>query len=247
MAVLGIPSSKTEAKKKKSIIKHIAVIMDGNGRWALARGRKRREGHRAGTETIERLLDHLLEIKIPFVSLYAFSTENWKRPPTEVKAIFELLDEFIITRLEKLVRQGVRVVASGDLSRLPPKSQALLKDAIDKTKHAKRLIANFCLNYGSRDEIHRAAFFYAQSKKNKVNTKPPSEKEFRRFLWRPDLPDIDLLIRTAGEVRLSNFMLYQAAYAELYFTEKTWPEFEEKDIDDAITEFSRRKRKFGGL
>ncbi|HRP68832.1 MAG TPA: polyprenyl diphosphate synthase [Turneriella sp.] len=226
---------------------HIAVIMDGNGRWALSRGQKRSAGHRAGTETIERLLDHLLKIKIPCVSLYAFSTENWKRPHNEITAIFKLLDEFIETRLQKLIDQGVKIVTSGDISRLPKKSRGLLNDAVLKTKRGKKLTANFCLNYGARDEIHRAALLYATTSPKAKSGKLPTEKEFSRYLWQPRLPDVDLLIRTAGEFRLSNFMLYQSAYAELYFTDKTWPEFTEQDLDAAIAEFKRRKRKFGGL
>lgn len=226
---------------------HIAVIMDGNGRWAQARGRRRTEGHRAGTETIDRLLDHLVKIKIPYVSLYAFSTENWKRPRTEISAIFNLLNEFIVTHLDKMIAKGVRIVTSGDIGRLPKRSRELLADATAKTARGKKLTANFCLNYGARDEILRAAAALANARRGKTTAKVPTEKEFRKFFWQPNLPDVDLLVRTAGELRLSNFMLFQLAYAELYFTEKTWPDFSEIDVDAAIAEFARRKRKFGGL
>lgn len=227
--------------------KHIAVIMDGNGRWATARGLKRSEGHRAGTETVDKLLDHLIKIKIPYVSLYAFSTENWRRPRTEITALFSLLDEFIKTKLTKLITNGVRIVTSGDISRLPKKTRGLLADAIHKTARGKKLTANFCLNYGARDEIHRAAARFAEAERGKKTIRTPTEKQFRKLLWLPDMPDVDLLVRTAGELRLSNFMLYQAAYAELVFTDKTWPDFGDADVDAAITEFARRKRKFGGL
>ncbi len=223
--------------------KHIAVIMDGNGRWAETRGLKRTEGHRAGTETVERLLDHLIRIKVPFVSLYAFSTENWRRPRTEITAIFKLLDEFIIAKLPKMIKQGVRIVTSGDISRLPKRSRDLLADAVKKTARGRRLTANFCLNYGARAEILRAAeLALAKSKNGRL-----TEKQLESQLWQPALPEVDLLVRTAGELRLSNFMLWQAAYAELYFTDKNWPDFSESDIDTAIAEFARRKRKFGGL
>jgi len=225
---------------------HIAVIMDGNGRWATSRGLKRSEGHREGTETIDRLLDHLLKIKIPYVSLYAFSTENWRRPKAEITAIFNLLNEFIVKKLEKMVANGVRIVTSGDLSRLPRKSRDLLADAMQRTAKGKKLTANFCLNYGARDELHRAAAGWAKANADKP-LKVPTEKQFKKLLWQPSLPDIDLLVRTAGEQRLSNFMLYQAAYAELWFTEKTWPDFSAADVDAAVAEFMRRKRKFGGL
>jgi len=227
--------------------KHIAVIMDGNGRWATARGLKRSEGHRAGTETVDKLLEHLIKIKIPYVSLYAFSTENWRRPRAEIGALFSLLDEFIKTRLTKMIANGVRIVTSGDISRLPKKTRELLADAIKKTARNKKLTANFCLNYGARDEIHRAAVSFAEAERGKKTIRIPTEKQFRKLLWQPDLPDVDLLVRTAGELRLSNFMLYQAAYAELVFTDKTWPDFSDADVDAAIAEFGRRKRKFGAL
>ena len=227
--------------------RHIAVIMDGNGRWATARGLKRSEGHRAGTETVDRLLDHLIKIRIPFVSLYAFSTENWRRPRAEISALFTLLNEFIASRLAKMIANGVRIVTSGDISRLPKKSRDLLHDAMKQTARNRKLTANFCLNYGARDEIHRAAVRFAEKHSGSRSIKVPTEKQFRRLLWQPDLPDVDLLVRTAGEQRLSNFMFYQAAYAELVFTDKTWPEFSDADVDAAIAEFGRRKRKFGGL
>jgi undecaprenyl diphosphate synthase len=227
--------------------RHIAVIMDGNGRWARSRKLKRTEGHRAGTETVDRLLEHLINIKIPYVSLYAFSTENWRRPKPEITSLFRLLEEFIQSRLERMVGRGVRIVTSGDISRLPKTTQEALQNAIEKTSRGKKLTANFCLNYGSRDEIQRAAAKYAELSQNTKHIKVPSEKQFRKLLWQPTLPDIDLLVRTAGEQRLSNFMLYQAAYAELFFTEKTWPDFSESDVDAAITEYGRRQRKFGGL
>lgn len=221
--------------------------MDGNGRWATARGLKRSEGHRAGTETVDKLLDHLLKIKIPYVSLYAFSTENWRRPRTEIGALFSLLDEFITTRLAKMIANGVRIVTSGDISRLPKKTRELLSDAMRKTARNKKLTANFCLNYGARDEIHRAAVRFAEAERGKKTIRIPTEKQFRKLLWQSDIPDVDLLVRTAGELRLSNFMLYQAAYAELVFTDKTWPDFSDADVDAAIAEFGRRKRKFGAL
>lgn len=226
---------------------HIAVIMDGNGRWATSRGLSRSAGHKEGTNNLERLLDHLLLRRVPHVSLYAFSTENWRRPRTEITAIFSLVEEFIVTRLTQMIDKGVRMLVSGDLSRIPKKSRALLVDAIEKTRRGKHLTANFCLNYGSRSEILRAAHEYAVWYSSHKTQKRPNEKQFQKFFWQPNLPDIDMLVRTAGELRLSNFMLWQAAYAELYFTKKTWPEFGAEDLDEAIREFHRRKRKFGGL
>jgi len=218
--------------------------MDGNGRWATAQHKKRIEGHRQGTETVDRLLDALLIQKISVVSLYAFSTENWRRPKTEVFALFKLLDEFISSRLEKLIAKGVRIIVSGNYSRLPRNSRVLIEEAILKTKKNKKLIANFCLNYGARDEIHRAAWLYA---KTGVKTKVPSEKEFKKYLYTANLPDVDLVVRTAGEYRLSNFLLYQSAYAELVFLDKCWPDFNENDLRQTIQEFSKRKRNFGAI
>lgn len=227
--------------------RHIAVIMDGNGRWAERRGLERSDGHRAGTETIHRLLDYLIKIRIPYVSLYAFSTENWKRPKTEIKTIFQILNDFVCQRLDEMVKKSVRIVISGDITKLPPKTRELISEAVKKTARGEKLTANFCLNYGARDEILRAAAHWAKTPKASAAKKIPTEKELRRWFWQPQLPDIDLLVRTAGEMRLSNFMLWQAAYAELYFTEKNWPEFSEHDVDAAIAEYRRRKRKFGGL
>ena len=146
-----------------------------------------------------------------------------------------------------MIANGVRIVTSGDISRLPKKNRELLADAIKKTARNKKLTANFCLNYGARDEIHRAAVSFAEAERGKKKIRIPTEKQFRKLLWQTDMPDVDLLVRTAGELRLSNFMLYQAAYAELVFTDKTWPDFGDADVDAAITEFARRKRKFGGL
>jgi len=233
------------------IPRHLAVIMDGNGRWAKKKGLPRLEGHRKGAEIVQNLLDTSLKLKIKYISLYAFSTENWKRPKLEIKGLFEILNDFIALRLSEMHEKGVRILISGDISKLPQKSQNLLKDAISLTRKNKKITVNFCLNYGGRAEIHRAAenllkaFLeekFNQNKKIKI-----TEKIFQKYLYTAQLPDIDLMIRTAGEKRISNFLLYQSAYAEFYFTEKTWPEFNESEFLKSIIDFQHRVRKYGGL
>lgn len=232
--------------------RHIAVIMDGNGRWASERGLKRLEGHRAGSETVDRLLDTILELKIPYVSLYAFSTENWKRPQTEIKGLFSLLDEYIGSKLPKMLSEGIKLHISGNISKLPAKSRKMIHDAIEKTADGTNLTANFCINYGSIDEILKAATEAARARSESKNLKnkfrkPLTEKELKSFLYTADLPDVDLLIRTAGEKRLSNFMLIQAAYAELYFAGVNWPDFDRDELLKSIIDYQSRHRKFGGL
>lgn len=228
---------------------HIAVIMDGNGRWAKQKGLSRGEGHRAGAKTVDSLLDVCLELKIPVVSLYAFSTENWKRPISEIKTLFSLLDEYIENKLAKMESQNIRMVVSGDISKLPSKSRRLIRNALEKTKNNTSLIANFCLNYGSRDEILRAMNLLLEYrlKKDMKISKKITEREFSKYLYTSNLPDVDLLIRTSGEMRLSNFLLFQCAYAELYFSKKKWPDFKRNDFIKAVVDYHKRKRNFGGI
>ncbi|RME91701.1 MAG: di-trans,poly-cis-decaprenylcistransferase [Candidatus Hydrogenedentota bacterium] len=238
------------------IPKHVAVIMDGNGRWAKKRNLPRSEGHKQGALVLESLFEECIRQNIKVVSLYAFSTENWKRPKSEIKTLFSLLDTFITEKLDTMVKLGVKLFISGDISKLPKRSQKKIETALAKTKKGKKLIANFCINYGSRDEIKRAALLILQSRLQKIKSlselekvqkRKISEKEFSAKLYTKTLPDVDLLIRTAGEKRLSNFMLYQAAYAELYFTETLWPDFNKKELQAAIRFYQSRVRKFGGL
>lgn len=226
---------------------HIGVIMDGNGRWAVERGLKRLEGHKRGVETVVSLLDLLLAEKIKVVSLYAFSTENWRRPRSEVTGLFTLLNEFIERELENLHKKGVRVMTSGRIEALPEKSRQLIEHAKKVTSKNKKLVANFCLNYGAQEEIVSA--IKKLMKYQRLRAKPESLTFdlVRAELYTANLPDIDLLIRTAGEQRLSNFMLLQSAYAELYFTQICWPDFGEKEFKESLAEYTSRKRKFGGI
>ncbi len=235
--------------KFKTIPKHVAVIMDGNGRWATSRGLKRSEGHRAGANSVDRLLDIALEHKIEAVSLYAFSTENWKRPVTEVRAIFNLLIEFIDTRLDEMQEKGIRIVHSGSQQRLKNDVIRKIEFAAQATKKNKKLIANFCLNYGSKEEILSGVSRLLAARKlaKQALDKPIRESEFEKYLYTYPLPAVDLLIRTAGEQRISNFLLWQIAYAELYFTDTLWPDFGKEAFESSLLFFESRKRKFGGL
>lgn len=234
---------------ESNLPKHIAVIMDGNGRWATTRGKSRSEGHREGAQAIDRLMDASLELGLKNISLYAFSTENWKRPVTEIRSIFNLLIEFIETRLDTIHERGIKILHSGSRKKLTRGVLDKIDFAVDKTKKNKNLTVNFCLNYGSRDELLRAAQeLFLERKRSKVSLeKPLKEKEFEKFLYTSILPPVDLLIRTAGEQRLSNFLLWQSAYAELYFTDTLWPEFDKNSLVDSLKWYETRTRKFGGL
>ncbi|WP_108928425.1 isoprenyl transferase [Leptospira johnsonii] len=237
------------ASSKKKIPRHVAVIMDGNGRWATSKGLSRSEGHRAGADAIDRLLDSSLELGLEVVSLYAFSTENWKRPITEIRSIFNLLVEFIDSRLDKIHSKGIRILHSGSRKKLSPVVLSKIDHAAEITRKNRKLTVNFCLNYGSQEEILNAFSRLAEERKKKSISiqKPISTKELEKYLYTYPLPAVDLLIRTAGERRLSNFLLWQSAYAELFFTENLWPDFGDKDLREALDWFRGRTRKFGGL
>ncbi|MBL8021605.1 MAG: di-trans,poly-cis-decaprenylcistransferase [Leptospirales bacterium] len=233
--------------------RHVGIILDGNGRWAQARGLKRSEGHRAGGEALDRLLDLVLDLRIPCISLYAFSTENWKRPKIEIQAIWSLMREFFSSRLERCLEKGIRVHASGDLSRLPAANRKLIQEVIEKTAKNRNLTANFCVNYGSQDEILIAATKVLHRRLELAKKEPRkaqaaiSQSEFEKELFTYPLPPVDLMVRPGGEQRLSNFLLWQSAYAELYFTETLWPDFDKRQLMKALKWFKSRPRKFGGL
>jgi len=229
--------------------KHVAVIMDGNGRWAEARGLSRSEGHREGALAVDRLLETALKYKIQAVSLYAFSTENWKRPVTEVRSIFQLLIEFIDTRLPRIQEKGIRIIHSGSKSKISAAPLKKIEEACHKTVKNKKLVANFCLNYGAKEELLSSFGRLQKARKaaGKSLETPPTEKELEKYLYTHPLPPVDLLIRTAGEKRVSNFLLWQIAYAELFFTDTLWPDFGTTAFEEALSFYESRKRKFGGL
>jgi len=239
----------TSPEKFKAVPKHIAVIMDGNGRWATSKGLKRTEGHREGANAIDRLMDDAIEFGLKNISLYAFSTENWKRPVLEVKAIFDLLIEFIDDRLDQIHAKGIRIQHSGSRKKIPSSALKSIDSAVAKTKKNKVLTINFCLNYGSKDEILHAFNEAIQDRKNKRKdlSAPMKEREFEKYLYTYPLPAVDLLIRTAGEERISNFLLWQIAYSEIFFSKTLWPDFNRDSLVEALKSYEHRVRKFGGL
>ncbi len=230
------------------IPRHVAIIMDGNGRWAEIRGLSRVEGHRAGREAIRRTLEAARECGIEILTLYAFSTENWRRPPQEVQALMDLLVETLGREAEELHRNGVRFRASGLLDEMPGAVRAALDQVVALTCRNTAITLNLALNYGGRRELTEAARRLARAAAaGHVRPEDITEEVLGRFLFAPDLPDPDLLIRTGGEQRLSNFLLWQVAYAELYFTDVHWPDFQKVHLLEAIASFQARDRRFGGL
>lgn len=227
---------------KSRIPSHVAFIMDGNGRWAKKRAMPRTYGHKVGVDSMGAVIRHALELKIKYVSFYAFSTENWNRPQDEVDEIFRLMTDAIEKRQQWFMDNNVRFMTIGDLSKLDKKLQEKLNNFKLATKDNDALTVNVAINYGARNEIVRAV--------NKIiedGLKSVDEKTFAKYLDSGEIPDPDFVVRTSGEQRLSNFMLYQNAYAELYFPRTYWPDFREKEMDDAIIEFQGRDRKFGAI
>ena len=223
--------------------------MDGNGRWATEKKMKRADGHKAGAESIINLMDTALELGIETVSLYAFSTENWKRPVTEINSIFSLLIEFIDNKLETIKKKKIRILHSGSRKKLSRKVLQKLDFAIAETAKNKKLNANFCLNYGAKEEIISSFNRLTEYRKrhNIPIEKAVTEKDLEKHLYTNMLKPVDLMIRTAGEQRLSNFLLWQSAYAEIYFTNTLWPDFNRESLLNAVEWYDKRVRKFGGL
>lgn len=233
---------------KEKSIKHLAIIMDGNGRWAKAKDLKRTEGHKAGSERVIDITEACDELGIKYLSLYAFSTENWKRPEEEVFTIMELLNKFISRELDHLHRKNVKLQIMGDIKRLPFINRKSVEYALNKTKNNTGLVLNIGLNYGGRSELLYAfKAMLADFSKDKIGEEDFSEDLISSYLYTKNMPDPDLLIRTGGEIRLSNFMLYQLAYSEFYFTEVLWPDFDRQELKKALEAFLYRDRRFGGL
>ncbi len=230
------------------IPRHVAIIMDGNGRWAEVRGRSRIEGHRAGRDAIRRTLEGARECGVEILTLYAFSTENWRRPPQEVEALMALLIETLEQEASDLHANGVRFRASGLLDEMPDDVRDAIARVVALTRTNTAITLNLALNYGGRRELTEAARRLAQAVAGgRVRPDEITEDVVRRFLFAPDLPDPDLLIRTGGEQRLSNFLLWQAAYTELYFTAVHWPDFQKIHLFEAIKSYQGRDRRFGGV
>jgi undecaprenyl diphosphate synthase len=230
------------------IPRHIAIIMDGNGRWAELRGLLRVEGHRAGREALRRTLECAREWGVRILTSYAFSTENWRRPPEEVEALMALLIETLNQEAAELHKNGVRFRASGLLDEMPSDVRDALDRVVRLTRDNTAITLNLALNYGGRRELTEAARRLAQAAAaGEMRPDQITEEVMGRFLFAPDLPDPDLLIRTGGEQRLSNFLLWQAAYTELYFTDVHWPDFQRSHLLEAIKSYQTRDRRFGGV
>ena len=229
-----------------SLPHHVAIIMDGNGRWARARGLPRVMGHRAGIKSVRAVVEAARETGIGVLTLYAFSVENWKRPPTEVSTLMRLLNEYLRRELENLMKNEIRLNVLGDFEGLPASVQGSLRRVMESTRGNRRMLLNLALNYGGRAEILQAVRqVAAQVKAGKLRPAALDEEAFSRFLYTGGMPDPDLLIRTSGEQRISNFLLWQISYAELYITPKLWPDFGKEDFAQALAEFQRRERRFG--
>ena len=229
-------------------IKHIAFIMDGNGRWAKKRGLPRHLGHKEGCERVIEIYEECFDNGIKVMSLYAFSTENWNRPKSEINHLFNYLAVFFKREMKRLLSDGCQVRTSGDLSRLPEKTQKIIAEAKELTKDCKKFVFNICLNYGGRDDIVRAAKLFAKDvKEGKKDVDSLTEEEFQQYLYTTDLPPVDLLIRTSGEQRTSNYLPWQLAYAEFVFTPTPWPDFTKAEFDKCLEEFYSRSRRFGGI
>ena len=233
---------------KENIPKHIAIIMDGNGRWAKQRKLPRTMGHKAGVETIRRVIkeSHILGIK--YLTLYAFSTENWKRPDDEVSALMKLLVEYLRSELAELNRNGVVIKVLGDINKLPIDAQKEVNEAINITKDNKGIVLNIAFNYGGRDEIIRAVKMVSEdAKKGNININDINEEIFEKYLYTNNTPDPDLIIRPSGEQRISNFLLWQCAYSEFWYSNVCWPDFKEEHLYKAIYDYQHRDRRYGGV
>ena len=230
------------------IPRHIAIIMDGNGRWAKQRGLPRREGHRAGAESVREVVDACKELGVEFLTLYAFSSENWNRPEDEIRALMDLLSRFLDEKERDLHRQQVRLQAIGQLDRLPDKVRRKLDRIIAETAHHSSLTLVLALSYGGREEIVSAAQSLARdAAAGRIQAEQIDCQLFASRLHTAGIPDPDLLVRTSGEMRVSNFLLWQISYAEMVIVRKFWPEFRQSDLFEAVHEYQRRHRRFGAL
>jgi undecaprenyl diphosphate synthase len=224
--------------------RHVAIIMDGNGRWALSRGLPRLAGHKAGTENLRRVIRASVEFGIKYLTIYAFSTENWGRPPEEVQGLLQILEDVIDRELAELHKEGVQLRHIGRLERLAPALQKKVLQAIELTKNNDRLILNVAFNYGGRDEIVQAI---QHMMKDGVGPEQVTDDLVSQYLYTAGVPDPDLVIRTSGELRVSNFLIWQAAYSELYSTPTYWPDFDKEEYRRALETFGQRDRRYGGV
>ena len=221
-------------------LNHVAFIMDGNGRWGKKRNKGRNFGHLNGVKTVKKVVQSSIKLKIPVLTFYVFSTENWKRPQSEINFLFKLIINYFKSELKNVVLNGIKINIIGQINRLPQKIRSTLKEVIKSTKKNKKIVVNLAINYGSKIEIVNALQKTKKKKKISVNL-------LNRNLYTHHLPDPDILIRTGGHKRLSNFMLWQLAYAEIYFLDKLWPDFNDKDLKKVINDFKKIKRNYGSI
>ncbi|MBP3493295.1 MAG: isoprenyl transferase [Oscillospiraceae bacterium] len=228
--------------------RHIAIIMDGNGRWAKQRGLPRTAGHKVGAEVFRKIATYCKELGVEYLTVYAFSTENWKRPADEVSTIMGLLKQYMLEAIESMERDQIRLKFFGDMSAISPELQEMVERTNAISREIDGFQANICLNYGGRDELLRAArAFAADCVAGERSADALTEAEFGEYLFSAGIPDPELIIRPSGEVRLSNFLLWQCAYSEFYFCDTLWPDFNERTLDEAIIDYQKRDRRFGGV
>ncbi len=236
-----------KGKPGEILPRHIAIILDGNGRWARRRGLPRTAGHAAGSENFRKIATYCKDIGVDYLTVYAFSTENWKRPEDEVKTIMRLLRRYLNEAIETMERDHIRMKIFGDVAGLPPELRELVKKTDEISGRYEGFQANICLNYGGRDEIVHAARRYARDLMEGKAGEELTEEQFGGYLYSAGIPDPDLLIRPGGEQRISNFLLWQCAYAEFYFTDVLWPDFGTEELDRAIAAYQKRDRRYGGV
>ncbi|RRD39371.1 di-trans,poly-cis-decaprenylcistransferase [Leptotrichia sp. OH3620_COT-345] len=225
-----------------TIPKHVAIIMDGNGRWAKEKGKIRLEGHRQGAANLEKIIEHSMKIGIKYLTVYAFSTENWKRPEKEINGLMELFSKYLDGKKKNLKKQGIKLLITGSEENISEKLIKKIKETQKYLENCENMVFNIAFNYGGRKEITDAVNKILETGKKNI-----TETEFREYLYRPDIPDPELIIRTSGEFRISNFLLWEIAYSEFYVTDVYWPDFTPEEYDKAIMSFSRRDRRYGGL
>ena len=246
--VNNMPNINPAGKREDSRVpRHIAIILDGNGRWAKKRGLPRTAGHAVGAETFRKIATYCKNIGVEYLTVYAFSTENWRRPENEVSTIMKLLGNYLQEAIDTMERDHIRMKVLGDLEGLSPELQAMVSKTDEISRRYEGFQANICLNYGGRDEILHAARRYARDYAEGKADGELTEAGFASYLYSAGIPDPDLLIRPGGEVRISNFLLWQCAYAEFYFTDVLWPDFTPEELDKAIAVFSARDRRYGGV
>lgn len=239
---------KLPAPDRAQLPRHIAVVMDGNGRWAQKRGLPRTVGHSAGSETFQKDAEYLSDLGIEYFTVYAFSTENWKRPPEEVQEILRLLEKYLHKAIREMREKNIRLQFFGDLTPFSPELRALIDETNAISRTTTGMLVSVCLNYGGRAELVRAARLLAeQCVAGTLSPEDIDERRFSGYLYSADIPDPDLMIRPGGEVRLSNFLLWQNAYTEFYFSDVLWPDFDQRQMDAAILAYQQRKRRFGGI